>query len=50
MCEKCIRLDRAIDNFRHDRETVNDPIALALIAVAIDHLESEEAALHPAKQ
>ena len=49
MCEKCVPLDRAIDNLRRERETVDNPIALALIAVTIDHLESEKAVLHPDK-
>lgn len=49
MCEKCIPLDRAIENFRREQETVDDPVALALIAVAIGKLESEKAALHSQK-
>jgi hypothetical protein len=47
MCEKCIPLDRTIETFRRQKETVDDPLALALIAVSIDKLESDKAALHP---
>jgi hypothetical protein len=47
MCEKCIPLDKEIENLRREQRTVDDPLALTLIAMAIDKLESEKAALHP---
>jgi hypothetical protein len=50
MCEKCVPLDRAIETFRRQQETVDDPVALALIAISIEKLESEKAALHPEKE
>jgi hypothetical protein len=49
MCEKCVRLDRAIEDFRHQQKVVKDRLALTLIAMAIDQLESEKVALHPEK-
>jgi hypothetical protein len=50
MCEKCLAIDRSIENFRRQQETVDDPVALTLIALAIDKLESEKADLHPEKE
>jgi hypothetical protein len=47
MCEKCVPLDRALENFRRLQKTVDDRAALALIEIAIDDLESEKAVLHP---
>jgi hypothetical protein len=47
MCERCIPLDRALENFRRQQKTVDDRAALALIGIAIDDLEAEKAALHP---
>ncbi len=50
MCEKCVPLDRDIENLRREQRTVDDPLALTLIAIAIEKLESEKAALHPEKE
>ena len=47
MCEKCKPLDAAIENLRREQRTVDDPLALTLIAMAIEKLESEKVALHP---
>jgi len=44
--QTCEEIDRAIENFRRHQTTVDDPVALALIAIAIDKLETEKAALH----
>jgi hypothetical protein len=46
MCDKCRSLDREIENLRRDQETVDDRLALTLVAMAIEKLESEKAALH----
>jgi hypothetical protein len=50
MCEKCVPLDRAIEDYRHQQKVIDDRLALTLIAMAIDQLESEKAALHPEKE
>jgi hypothetical protein len=43
-------LDRAIEDYRHQQKVIDDRLALTLIAMAIDQLESEKAALHPEKE
>ena len=50
MCEKCVAIDRSIENFRRQQKTVDDPVALTLIALAIDKLESEKVDLHPEEE
>jgi hypothetical protein len=47
MCEKCIRLDREIENFRRQQKMADDRLTLFLIAEAIADLEAKKAALHP---
>jgi hypothetical protein len=47
MCEKCMRLDRQIENFRREQKMADDRLTLFLIAEAIADLEVEKAALHP---
>jgi hypothetical protein len=47
MCETCVAIDREIENLRREQRAVDDPFALTLIAMTIDKLESEKAALHP---
>ena len=50
MCEKCVAIDRSIENFRRQQKTVDDPVALTLIGLAIDKLESEKVDLHPEEE
>jgi hypothetical protein len=50
MCEKCIPLDRDIESLRREQRMVDDPLALTLIAMSVEKLESEKVALHPEKE
>ena len=47
MCDKCVELDRQIDNFQRLHEVTDDRLALALTAEAIAALQAEKAKLHP---
>ena len=47
MCDKCVELDRQIENFQRLHATTDDRLALALVAEAIAALQAEKASLHP---
>ncbi len=47
MCDKCVELDRQIENFQRLHATTDDRLALALIAEAIAAIKAERASLHP---
>ena len=50
MCNKCIELDKKIDNLQHMHAIADDKLALALVAEAIAALQAEKASLHPEEQ
>jgi hypothetical protein len=43
-------LDRDIQNFQRLRKAVDGPLALILIALAVEKLESEKVSLHPEEE
>ena len=47
MCDKCVELERQIDNFQRLHATTDDRLASALTAEAIGVLQAEKATLHP---
>ena len=50
MYQKCIQLDKDIENLRREQRMVDDRLALTLIAVAIESLEAEKVSLHPSRK
>ena len=48
MCDRCRAIDRELATFRDLLATIEDKLALVLIAEAVKELQSERAALHPA--
>ena len=48
MCDRCNAIDRELLAFQRLGATINDVLALALMAEAVKYLRAERAALHPA--
>jgi hypothetical protein len=48
MCERCETIGYQLLNYRHALESINDTLALTLLAEVIADLEAEKASLHPA--
>ena len=46
MCDRCEAIDRELVSFGHLRASIEDELALVLIAEAVKDLQSERAALH----
>jgi hypothetical protein len=50
MCDKCVELDKNIENLQRMHSMADDKLALALVAEAIAALQAEKASLHPEEQ
>jgi hypothetical protein len=49
VCQKCNEINRRIGDLQHARSAADDPLAISLLGMAIDELESDKVALHPPK-
>jgi hypothetical protein len=47
MCDRCRVIDHQLVTFQRLRATVDDKLAQALMAIAVENLQSERATLHP---
>jgi hypothetical protein len=50
MCDKCVELDKNIENLQRMHSMADDKLALVLVAEAIAALQAEKASLHPEEQ
>ena len=50
MCDKCIELDKKIQQYRRIAFSLNDRLTLDRIKTAIAKLEAQKAALHPKQE
>ena len=50
VCDQCKPIDRLLFKYRQTRESIDDELAVGLLAEVIADLEAEKIALHPAPQ
>jgi len=46
MCERCGEIDRKIEQYRFIRSTATDSLAVELLEMVVEDLQSEKDALH----
>lgn len=47
MCKRCDEIERQIFDYRRTVKSINDDLAISLLAEVILDLEAEKASLHP---
>ena len=47
MCKKCGELDREIERYRSSQLAATDSLAIELLGIVVEELQSEKDALHP---
>ncbi len=50
MCDQCKPIDRLLFKYRQARDSIDDELALSLLAEVIADLEAEKIALHPERK